>query len=136
MCVLLVYHIQLDYVIRQILISYTKKKLFVSSSSLQAAIAKKFFPLLDRVLIQRAESLTKTASGLVIPEKSQAKVLHGTVVAVGPGGRNQAGEHVPLAIKAGDTVLLPEYGGQKVEIDDNEFHLFREADILAKVQKN
>lgn len=102
--------------------------------SRQAAIAKKFFPLLDRVLIQRSEAITKTASGLVIPEKSQAKVLQGTVVAVGPGGRNQDGAHVPLGVKTGDTVLLPEYGGQKVEIDDTEFHLFREADILAKVQ--
>lgn len=88
---------------------------------------------MDRVLIQRSEAITKTASGLVIPEKSQAKVLHGTVVAVGPGSRNQEGAHVPLSVKAGDTVLLPEYGGQKVDIDDTEFHLFREADILAKV---
>lgn len=55
----------------------------------QASIAKKFFPLLDRVLIQRSEQITKTASGLVIPEKAQSKVLHGTVVAVGPGARNQ-----------------------------------------------
>lgn len=106
-------------------------------------------------MIQRSEAITKTASGLVIPEKAQTKVLHGTVVAVGPGARNQVtfkltslnftwfiiefrlqdGQHVPLGVQAGDTVLLPEYGGQKVEIDDTEFHLFREADILAKVQK-
>lgn len=92
--------------------------------------------MLDRVLILRSEAITKTASGLVIPEKSQAKVLHGVVVAVGPGARNQTGQHVPLSIKAGDNVLLPEYGGQKVELDDKEFHLFRESDILAKVEKN
>lgn len=47
----------------------------------------------------------------------------------------QNGDHVPLGIKNGDTVLLPEYGGQKVELDDTEFHLFRESDILAKVQQ-
>lgn len=58
-------------------------------SYLQASIAKKFFPLLDRVLVQRSEAITKTASGIVIPEKSQAKVLKGVVIAVGPGGRNQ-----------------------------------------------
>lgn len=46
------------------------------------------------------------------------------------------GNHVPLGIQTGDTVLLPEYGGQKVEIEDTEYHLFREADILAKVQKS
>lgn len=50
---------------------------------------KKLIPLLDRVLIKRHEAITKTRGGIVIPEKAQAKVLRGTVVAVGPGGRNQ-----------------------------------------------
>jgi chaperonin GroES len=56
-------------------------------------------PLLDKVLIQKAEAVTKTKGGIVIPEKSQAKVLHGTVVAVGPGSRNQVCEsvHIPLS---------------------------------------
>lgn len=92
-------------------------------------------PLFDRVLVQRAEAITKTKGGIVIPEKAQSKVLHGTVVAVGPGQRNQKGEYVPLAVKVGDKVLLPEYGGTKVELEENkEFHLFRESDILAKVE--
>lgn len=55
----------------------------------QASLAKKFIPLLDRVLVLRSEAITKTASGLVIPEKAQAKVLQATVVAVGPGPRNK-----------------------------------------------
>ncbi|XP_052868479.1 10 kDa heat shock protein, mitochondrial isoform X2 [Anopheles cruzii] len=103
--------------------------------SAQAA-TKRLLPLLDRVLILRAEALTKTKSGLVIPEKAQSKVLEGTVVAVGPGARNtQTGEHVPLAVKVGEKVLLPEYGGTKVELGDTkEYHLFREADILAKIE--
>ena len=50
---------------------------------------KRLIPLFDRVLIQKAEAMTKTKGGIVIPEKAQAKVLRGTVVAVGPGGRNQ-----------------------------------------------
>ena len=92
-------------------------------------------PLFDRVLVQRAEAVTKTKGGIVIPEKAQSKVLHGTVVAVGPGSRNQNGEFIPLAVKVGDKVLLPEYGGTKVELEENkEFHLFRESDILAKVE--
>jgi chaperonin GroES len=58
--------------------------------SLQASIAvKRLFPLFDRVLIKRAEAITKTKGGIVIPEKAQAKVLQGTVVAVGPGARNE-----------------------------------------------
>jgi hypothetical protein len=52
-------------------------------------LAKRLIPLFDRVLIQKAEAVTKTKGGIVIPEKAQAKVLHGTVVAVGPGSRNQ-----------------------------------------------
>jgi hypothetical protein len=52
-------------------------------------VAKRLIPLLDRVLIQKAEAVTKTKGGIVIPEKAQAKVLRGTVVAVGPGSRNQ-----------------------------------------------
>ena len=90
---------------------------------------------MDRVLIQRAEALTKTKGGIVIPEKAQSKVLEGTVVAVGPGARNvQTGSHMALSVQAGDKVLLPEYGGTKVDLGDNkEYHLFKESDILAKI---
>uniref|UniRef100_T1GKS8 10 kDa heat shock protein, mitochondrial n=1 Tax=Megaselia scalaris TaxID=36166 RepID=T1GKS8_MEGSC len=96
---------------------------------------KRVLPMLDRVLVKRFEAVTKTASGIVIPEKAQAKILRGTVVAVGPGARNQAGDHVPLGVKAGDNVLLPEFGGTKVELEDKqEYLLFRESDILAKVE--
>ncbi|XP_050453119.1 10 kDa heat shock protein, mitochondrial-like isoform X1 [Cataglyphis hispanica] len=104
---------------------------------LQAAAnaVKRLIPLFDRVLVQRAEAITKTKGGIVLPEKAQAKVLRGTVIATGPGAKNDKGEHVPLSIKIGDVVLLPEYGGTKVELEDNrEYHLFRESDILAKVE--
>ncbi|XP_055696610.1 10 kDa heat shock protein, mitochondrial [Lutzomyia longipalpis] len=97
---------------------------------------KRLLPLLDRVLVQRAEAITKTKGGIVIPEKAQAKVLQATVVAVGPGARNKKGDHIPMAVKVGDQVLLPEFGGTKVELQDDskEYHLFRESDILAKIE--
>ncbi|RZF35929.1 hypothetical protein LSTR_LSTR008499 [Laodelphax striatellus] len=96
---------------------------------------KKLVPMFDRVLVLRAEAVTKTKGGIVIPEKSQGKVLHGTVIAVGPGARNNNGELIPTQIKVGDQVLLPEYGGTKVELEENkEYHLFRESDILAKLE--
>lgn len=66
----------------QILIKIVQLSLF------QANLVKRVIPLLDRVLIQRSEALTKTKGGIVIPEKAQSKVLRGTVVAVGPGARN------------------------------------------------
>ncbi|CAG9087585.1 hypothetical protein JYU34_021358 [Plutella xylostella] len=97
---------------------------------------KKLIPLLDRVLIKRAEAVTKTAGGIVIPEKAQSKVLHGEVVAVGPGARKENGDFIPLLVKVGDKVLLPEYGGTKVSLEtDDEYHLFRESDILAKINQ-
>ncbi|RZF46035.1 hypothetical protein LSTR_LSTR004748 [Laodelphax striatellus] len=96
---------------------------------------KKLTPMFDRVLVLRAEAVTKSKGGILIPEKSQGKVLHGSVVAVGPGARNTKGEFVRKTIKVGDQVLLPEYGGTKVELEENkEYHLFRESDILAKLE--
>ena len=59
-----------------------------ATSTAAAAAAKRLVPLFDRVLIQKAEAITKTKGGIVLPEKAQAKVLKGTVVAVGPGSRN------------------------------------------------
>ncbi|XP_047993635.1 10 kDa heat shock protein, mitochondrial-like [Leguminivora glycinivorella] len=100
-----------------------------------ASAARKLVPLLDRVLIKRAEAVTKTAGGIVLPEKAQSKVLHGEVIAVGPGARKDNGDFIPLMVKVGDKVLLPEYGGTKVSLDseEKEYHLFRESDILAKI---
>ncbi|CAH0389654.1 unnamed protein product [Bemisia tabaci] len=98
------------------------------------AAAKKLKPLFDRVLIQKVEAVTKTKGGIVIPEKAVGKVLEGTVVAVGNGQRNNNGEIVPLHVQVGDKVLLPEYGGTKVTLEEQEFHLFRESDILAKLE--
>lgn len=102
-----------------------------------SASLPKLLPLFDRVLIKKAEALSKTKGGIVIPEKGQTKVLKGVVVAVGPGARNQKGEHVPVTVKVGDNVLLPEYGGRKVVAGENEkeeMHIYKESDLLAKVE--
>nr|CAH7723284.1 unnamed protein product [Callosobruchus chinensis]CAH7760057.1 unnamed protein product [Callosobruchus chinensis] len=98
---------------------------------------KRLVPLFDRVLIKKFEAVTKTKGGIVIPEKAQGKVLQGTVVAVGQGSRLQDGSFAPISVKVGEKVLLPEYGGTKVELEEEgnvEYHLFRESDILAKVE--
>ena len=83
--------------------------------------------------LQRSLAQTKTAGGLFIPEKAQAKVNEAVVVAVGPGRRDERGAILPMAVAVGDTVMLPEYGGSKVEVDGEEFHVFRETDIVARL---
>ena len=80
--------------------------------------AANFRPLLNRVLVQRLAAETKTKAGIMLPEKSLGKVLQGTVVAVGPGARMENGTIVPTTVSVGDKVLLPEYGGTKVTLDD------------------
>ena len=91
-------------------------------------------PLFDRVLVERFVAETKTKGGIMIPEKAQGKVQSATVVAVGPGLRTEKGQVVPTSVQTGDKVLLPEYGGTKVEIDDKEYFLFRDSEILGKWQ--
>ncbi|XP_057292875.1 10 kDa heat shock protein, mitochondrial-like isoform X1 [Hydractinia symbiolongicarpus] len=98
------------------------------------ASLRKFVPLLDRVLVQRFVAETSTKGGILLPEKSVGKLSEGTVVSVGPGGRDQNGNTVPVSVKAGDKVLLPEYGGTKLEIEDQEYVIFRDAELIGKFE--
>merc|ERR1711980_24905 len=93
---------------------------------------RKFLPLFDRVLVERFTAETVTKGGIMLPEKSQGKVLQATVVAVGPGAVNQKGNVQPVSVKVGEKVLLPEYGGTKVTLEDKDYFLFRDGDILSK----
>jgi len=95
---------------------------------------KRFLPLFDRVLVERFAPELKTKGGIMLPEKAQGKVLDATVISVGPGKTNESGSVVPPNVKVGDRVLLPEYGGTKVTFDEKEYYLFRDNDILGKVQ--
>nr|XP_053638496.1 10 kDa heat shock protein, mitochondrial-like [Cherax quadricarinatus] len=100
-----------------------------------AGVLRRFVPLFDRVLVQKAEAVTKTSSGILIPEKSLAKVLTGKVVAVGEGARTESGSVIPPSVSVGDEVFLPEFGGTKVTLDEKEYHLFRDSELLAKIKK-
>ncbi|XP_068239653.1 10 kDa heat shock protein, mitochondrial-like [Palaemon carinicauda] len=97
-----------------------------------AGALKRFIPLFDRVLVQKAEAITKTSSGILIPEKSVAKVLIGKVVAVGEGARSENGATIPPVVAVGDEVMLPEFGGTKVTLEEKDYFLFRDSDLLAK----
>uniref|UniRef100_A0A3Q2Y275 10 kDa heat shock protein, mitochondrial n=1 Tax=Hippocampus comes TaxID=109280 RepID=A0A3Q2Y275_HIPCM len=90
----------------------------------------KFLPLFDRVLVERFTAETVTKGGIMLPEKSQGKVLQATVLAVGPGSVNQKGNLQPVSVKVGEKVLLPEYGGTKVTLDDKVWLSASTYDIL------
>jgi chaperonin GroES len=91
----------------------------------------KLRPLMNRVLVRKAEPLTKTKGGILLPENRQEQLNLGTVVAVGPGRFLENGEVKPISVKEGDTVLLPEYGGAKVTLANNiELYVYRDDDIV------
>ncbi|XP_070565974.1 10 kDa heat shock protein, mitochondrial-like isoform X1 [Ptychodera flava] len=98
------------------------------------SVLRRFKPLLDRVLVERFAPEVRTKGGIMLPEKAIGKVLDAKVVAVGPGIRNEAGSLLPMSVNVGDRVLLPEYGGTKITLDEKEYHLFRDGDILAKYE--
>lgn len=93
---------------------------------------KKFLPLFDRVLVERLTPELKTKSGILLPEKTSGKIVRAKVIATGNGLRDEKGNVVPMNVKVGDDVLLPEYGGTKVLLEETEYHLFRDGDILGK----
>ncbi|CAO3599933.1 unnamed protein product [Absidia cylindrospora] len=99
-----------------------------------ASKIKNIVPLLDRVLIQRVKAQEKTASGIFIPEKAQEALNEGVVVAVGKGALNKDGNHIPLQLANGDRVILPPFGGSTVKVSGEDYLLFRDSEILAKVE--
>jgi len=97
---------------------------------------KSLVPLLDRVLVQRFKAETKTATGIFLPTSATSNPLpEATVIAVGPGAPNKDGTIVPTAVKAGDRVLLPGWGGNSIKVGEEEYFLFKDSEILAKIQE-
>ncbi|XP_065575641.1 10 kDa heat shock protein, mitochondrial-like [Artemia franciscana] len=112
------------------LISATMENITMKTERDKSGALKRLVPLSDHILVEKAEPITKAWGDIVI----QQKVVQATVVAVGPGAINNQGPHRPVMVKVGDTVLLPEYGGTKVEIKDKEYFLLKENDLLAKLE--
>jgi len=88
-------------------------------------------PLNDRLVVKRSDPELKTASGIVIPDSAGEKPEQGEVLAIGPGKRNEKGDYIAPAVKAGDKVLFGKYSGQTVKLDGNEILVIREDDVLA-----
>ncbi|MGH6754056.1 MAG: co-chaperone GroES [Bradyrhizobium sp.] len=93
-------------------------------------VKSKFRPLHDRVVVKRVDAEEKTAGGIIIPDTAKEKPQQGEVVAVGPGGRDEAGKLIPLDVKAGDRVLFGKWSGTEVKLDSVEYLIMKESDIL------
>ena len=92
-------------------------------------------PLGNRVVVEPAEQEQRTASGIVLPETAKEKPQRGTVLAVGPGPRDDSGSRVAMDVKVGDTVLFAKYGGTEIKVDGKNVLILREDDILAIVEE-
>ena len=94
----------------------------------------KIKPLGDRVLVQPIEQEEVKKGGIIIPDSAKEKPQEGKVVAVGTGKRDDDGKVIPFNVKKGDKVLMPKYGGTEVKIDDVEYQIVREDDILGVIE--
>lgn len=89
-------------------------------------------PLHDRVLVQRIEEKETVKGGIIIPDSAKEKPQEGLVIAVGEG-KIEKGSRVPLDVKAGDRILFGKYSGSEIKIDNEEYLILREDEILAKL---
>ena len=94
----------------------------------------KIRPLGDRILVKRIKEEEKTKGGIIIPDTAKEKPQQGEVVAVGPGGRDEAGKLIPVDLKAGDKILFGKYSGSEVKIEGEEHLILREDDILGVLE--
>jgi len=90
----------------------------------------KFRPLHDRVVIRRINEESRTPGGILIPDTAQEKPSQGEIISVGPGGRDEKGNLVPMTVKAGDRILFGKWSGTEVKIDGQDLLIMKESDIL------
>ena len=90
----------------------------------------KFRPLHDRVVVRRIDAEEKTAGGIIIPDTVKEKPSEGEIIAVGPGGRDEAGKLVKPDVKTGDRVLFGKWSGTEVTVDGAELLIMKESDVM------
>jgi chaperonin GroES len=93
-------------------------------------MATKLTPLHDRIVIRRVEEAETTRGGIIIPDSAKDKPQEGEVIAVGRGKSNDEGKTFPLDVKAGDRVLFGKYAGTEIKIDNEDFVIMREEEVL------
>ncbi len=92
-------------------------------------------PLGERVVVKPLPSEERTKGGIVLPDTAKEKPQEGEVIAVGSGKLLETGQRVPIDLKPGDRILFSKYAGNEVKIDDVEYLIMREADILGVIEK-
>jgi chaperonin GroES len=92
-------------------------------------------PLHDRVLLKRIEEKESVKGGIIIPDTAKEKPMEGEVIAAGPGKMMEDGKRSPMDVKAGDRVLFGKYAGTEIKIDDEDYVIMREEEILAVLTK-
>ena len=98
-------------------------------------MAVKLQPLADRLVVRPIEAEEKTKAGIYLPDTAREKPQEGEVVAVGPGRLSEDGKRIAMDVKVGDIVVYAKYGGTEIKIDEEEYMILREGDILAKKSK-
>ncbi len=94
----------------------------------------KLRPLQDRILVKRIEEAKTTKGGIIIPDSAKEKPAEGKVISVGNGKLGEDGKRIPLDIKKGDRILFSKYGGTDIKIDDEDYLIMREDDVLGVVE--
>ena len=94
----------------------------------------KIKPRGDRVLVEPLEEKEVNKGGIIIPDTAKEKPQEGKVIAVGPGKRDDSGKLIPIELKKGDIVMLPKYGGTEVKLDNKDYQIVREDDIMAIIE--
>ena len=92
-------------------------------------------PLHDRVLLKRIEEKEAVKGGIIIPDTAKEKPMEGEVISAGPGKITEDGKRLPMDLKAGDRVLFGRYAGTEIKIDNEEYVIMREEEILAVLTK-
>ena len=95
----------------------------------------KIRPLQDRILVKRLEGEEKTKGGIIIPDTAKEKPSEGLVVAVGKGKVSESGKQVPLDVKKNDRILFGKYSGTDIKIENEEYLIMREDDVLGIIEK-
>ena len=88
-------------------------------------------PLADRIILLPLEAEQKTAGGIIIPDAAKEKPQKGEIVAVGPGKISDKGAKIEMSLKVGDKVLYGKYSGTEIKVDNSDYLIMRESDVLA-----